>query len=479
MMIRNFSQFLLEKETKGLTQWDPDGKDPWFYRYVSEITGEEIKITEDKLKELGKKGNDIEQGSKWEELYQFAKYCLTGKKTKYTDKKLEKLFVENIRDIKIDFTVKEKVKVKVKSKKDLESKDLSDLKKIAKSVGSTNSEKLEKEDLIDQIIALSANQKEEYGEIKKSSTIGNLLDKNIDSNEIKPATKGIYSNILEYIKDIDGYKDSTNNESVIKYLGGKCRPGKLDKPIFGKASNAEEAKKAEENELAASKWDPAWNIIIDPNILWPLMVQSELCVRSCLGCIQEIRMNLANKDEESLVKELSPISALIDSIYNKNNDLLGKGVKKDGTLFKFWEDNGLDPKKKKTQEEKIKLIKAKTDNGFTSKDKEDYFKLYAEVKELLKKARTSVDDGEMTEEEWERNVEKYAKDGSGSVKVGEGLRAVMYSEVKEAFSLLQSAMDNYALGDGEKNALDQYLKTSQQFIDDAKSEYTDALKPKK
>jgi hypothetical protein len=162
-MVRNFSQFLLEKETKGLTQWDPDGKDPWFYRYVSEITGEEIKITEDKLKELGKKGNDIEQGSKWEELYQFAKYCLTGKKTKYTDKKLEKLFVENIRDIKIDFTVKEKNKEG----------------------------------------------------IKKSSTIGNLLDKNIDSNEIKPATKGIYSNILEYIKNIDKLNPS---EIVVTFV---------------------------------------------------------------------------------------------------------------------------------------------------------------------------------------------------------------------------------------------------------------------
>lgn len=436
MMIRNFSQFLLEKETKGLTQWDPNGKNPWFYRYVSEITGEEIEINEDKLKQLGKKGNDIEQGSKWEELYQFAKYCLTGKKTKYTDKKLEKLFVENIRDIKIDFSVKEKVK----DKKD---------------------------------------EKEKYEEIKKSSTIGNLLDKNIDANEIKSATKGIYSNILEYIKTIDGYKDSTDNESVIKYLGQKCRPGKLDKPIFGKASNAEEAKKAEESKSAASKWDSDWNIIIDPNILWPLMVQSELCVRSCLGCIQEIRMNLANKDEKSLVDEINPISELIDSIKNKNDALLGKGVEKNGTLFKFWKDNGLDPKEKKTKEEKIKLIKAKTDNGFTSKDREDYFKLYADVKELLKKARTSVDDGEMTEEEWTRNVEKYTKDESGSIKVGEGLRAVMYSEVKEAFSLLQSAMDNYALGDGEKNALDQYLKTSQQFIDDAKSEYTDALKPKK
>jgi hypothetical protein len=429
MMIRNFSQFLLEKETKGLKEWDPDGVVPWFYRYVSEITGGEIEITEDKLKELGRKGNDIEQGTKWEELYQFAKYCLSGEKTKYTDKKLKKLFVENIRDIKIDFTVKEKNKEGV----------------------------------------------------KKSSTIGNLLDKNIDANEIKSATKGIYLNILEYIKSIDGYKDSTDNESVIKYLGGKCRPGKLDKPIFGKASNAGMDKQNKENEANASKWDDNWNIIIDPIILWPLMVQSEVCVTSCLGCIQEIRLNLSNKDEESLVKGINAVSDKITEISEKNVALLGNGKEKNGTLFKFWKDNGLDPKseKKKTEEEKIKLIKTKTENGFTSTDSEAYFKLYADVKELLKKARTLVDDGEMTEDEFKRNVEKYTRDKDNlSVEVGEGLRDVMYSEVKEAFGLLQSAMDNYVLGDDKKNALDQYLKVNQQFINDSKSEYTAALNPK-
>jgi hypothetical protein len=48
----------------------------------------------------------------------------------------------------------------------------------------------------------------------------------------------------------------------------------------------------------------------------------------------------------------------------------------------------------------------------------------------------------------------------------------MYEEIKDGISDLQAAIENYATAPGEKNALDQYLKVYNEFINKAKSNYT-------
>ena len=48
----------------------------------------------------------------------------------------------------------------------------------------------------------------------------------------------------------------------------------------------------------------------------------------------------------------------------------------------------------------------------------------------------------------------------------------MYEEIKDAISDLQAAIDNYTTAPGEKNALDQFLKVYNEFINKAKSRYT-------
>ena len=104
-------------------------------------------------------------------------------------------------------------------------------------------------------------------------------------------------------------------------------------------------------------------------------------------------------------------------------------------------------------------------------------------KELIKEGKELADDGKMTADEWIENVEFYDKDSEGkSVEVQEGLKSVMYAEVKEAFKLLQEAIENYSTGESEANALDQYIKVYNQYIEKAKSKYSvsgDSLKKAK
>ena len=104
---------------------------------------------------------------------------------------------------------------------------------------------------------------------------------------------------------------------------------------------------------------------------------------------------------------------------------------------------------------------------------DEFLKNFKDVKEKISEAKSLVDSGEMSLKEYTANIEEYTGDKEKkSVEVGEGLRKVMYEEIKDGISDLQAAIDNYTSAPGEKNALDQYLKVYSEFIDKTKSQYT-------
>jgi hypothetical protein len=104
MDIKNFSEFLFEKEKDDKKVWKP-GDGLWFLEYLSQISGKEVKLTEEKLLELAKNKDNIDTSSKWEQLYRFAKYCLDRKEK---DLKSDPQ-IQEIKDTKIGKKTIEKI----------------------------------------------------------------------------------------------------------------------------------------------------------------------------------------------------------------------------------------------------------------------------------------------------------------------------------------------------------------------------------
>jgi hypothetical protein len=179
---------------------------------------------------------------------------------------------------------------------------------------------------------------------------------------------------------------------------------------------------------------------------------------------------------EELEKKLKDINALREGGENSEKEdikdyILGKEIEADGSetgkIYTFWRDN-FDEKNKMKDPSKITGEKS----GLTVKMNKDFIENFEEAKLKIEEARALVDEGKISKAEFFSNVEAYSEDEERkSVEVGEGLKKVMYEEVKEAIGDLQSAIDNYTSASGEKNALDQYLKVYKEFINKAKDKY--------
>jgi hypothetical protein len=460
MDIRNFSEFLLEKkkdksgsdnskEDNGNPAiWKP-GSGPWFLEYFSQIKSEKdkvniIRVTEDVLLKLAKDGfTKIDSSLKWEKLYQFAKYCLKGEKFNYPP------FVMDI-------------------PKDKEKK------------GSKT-----EPGVLSEILGIEV----------KGKTIDSILSNDVKNEGLAEYTLGIYNGIKEFIVQstkaeiLDLFKNKKpevfDDLGVISLLAGLYQPKPLDKgkPIFITESTPSKLKTKEGwNESQAASggatggatgpsgeesgdWIPEWSIPIDPLRVRILMQNAEMCARASASCIKQISDLFSKSSQGKADAKILEVDAIIKKIEDLGIKVLGAQEEKTGLMYPFWTALGV------TGADKPKLIKGNT--GFTTTMHLEFIKNFDDVKIKIQEAKDLVDTGEMSSKEYLRNVKEYTKDDEGkNVAVGEGLRKVMYEEIKDAISDLQAAIDNYTTAPGEKNALDQFLKVYNEFINKAKSNYT-------
>ena len=458
MDIRNFSEFLLEKkkdksgsdnskEDNGNPAiWKP-GSGPWFLEYFSQIKSEKdkvniIRVTEDVLLKLAKDGftKTADSSLKWEKLYQFAKYCLKGEKFNYPP------FVMDI-------------------PKDKEKK------------GSKT-----EPGVLSEILGIEVDGK----------TIDKILSNDVKNDDLADYIGGIYKGIKEFIGqstkaeilDLFGGKkpEGFNDLGVISLLAGLYQPKPLDKgkPIFITESTPAKLKTKEGwNESPAASgatgatgpageepgdWIPEWSIPIDPLRVRILMQNAEMCARASASCIKQISDLFSKSSQVKANAKISEVDAIIKKIEDLGINVLGEKEEKTGLMYTFWTALGV------TGADKPKLIKGNT--GFTTIMHLEFIKNFDDVKIKIQEAKDLVDTGEMSSKEYLRNVKEYTKDDEDkNVAVGEGLRKVMYEEIKDAISDLQAAIDNYTTAPGEKNALDQFLKVYNEFINKAKSRY--------
>ena len=460
MEISNFSEFLLEKkkDKSGSDDskknngdpiiWKP-GSGTWFLEYYSQIKSEKdpvniIKITEEVLLKLAKEGfSNIDSSLKWEKLYQFAKYCLKGEKINYPEF--------------------------VKDKKEKGSKT--------------------EPGLLSEILEIDVP--------KAGKTIDKILGNDVKNDDLADYIGGIYDGIRKFIKESPKAKilfgDKNPSEfddlGVISLLAGLYQPKNVDegKPIFITESTPEKLKTpgtdgtgwngtkvTDEDKKKAGDWSEGWNIPIDPLRLRTIMKNSEMCLRTSSSCIKEISLLFSSAEEsDAIVKSAEDTIKIIKAA---RETLFGPGEEKTGTMYKFWEAW------EAADADKIKLIKK--GGGFTNGIHLKFLQDIELGKNQIQEAKDLVDSGEMSMAEYFKNVEAYTEDKDDKkVTVGEGLRKVMYEEIKDGISDLQAAIENYATAPGEKNALDQYLKVYNEFINKAKSNYTitgkDAIEVKK
>jgi hypothetical protein len=240
--------------------------------------------------------------------------------------------------------------------------------------------------------------------------------------------------------------------------------------LFEKGDKSEKKDTSEDKDKSKkeiSKWEENWSIPVDPDVVSPLLENSELCLRSSLACIKQISSLVQN--DKKLDQEISNIEDKISEIDKLRQEYISEeGSEKNGKLYSFWESyNERKEKGGKTSTDEL----IKEGSGMTGKSSSEYLNKLRETRDLIIKCKSLADSGQMTSKEWEANVRNYSKDvDNRSVKTGEGLKSVMYAEIKDAFSFLQSAIDNYCASEG-KNALDEYIKTYEGFIEDYKSDY--------
>jgi len=104
MDIKNFSDFLLEKE--GTEVWETD-KGDWFLEYISGITGKKIKLSKKDIIKTAENIQKIDTTQEAEKLFQFAKYCIDRPEKSIKSKNIDKL--SEIKDTKIKNTPIEKI----------------------------------------------------------------------------------------------------------------------------------------------------------------------------------------------------------------------------------------------------------------------------------------------------------------------------------------------------------------------------------
>ena len=391
MVIKNFSDFLLEKESVK----EREGTGPWFLEYVSGITKEKVRLTKEDIIKISENFDKIDTLREAEKMFEFAKYCILGPE----NDKREKSDIKSIKDTPL--------------------------------------------------------KKPKEGE-KGGETIGKILSKNINKvteNEIR----SIYIRIQEILSTV---------EKTITY---KDLVEKLSKFVIPKNGGSDDEIWVSQKEVKKNKTDyefKNYSIPLNPTMIKLILTQSEICVRYSLACIKQINTLVSNNEKgvkDAVNKKISDIEGEkgLKSIAEKNKSFLGEGKAKEGIAWDFWKSYT----EAKDDSEKIKIIKE--GKGIKGKDIESYISLFEFCQKEIRETVPMVDTGKITKDEWYENVVSYyqGEKGGGSeeekknrIEIGEGLKAAMYSMVKEAIQYLQDGINNYSLVEGDKNALKQLNK---------------------
>jgi hypothetical protein len=169
-----------------------------------------------------------------------------------------------------------------------------------------------------------------------------------------------------------------------------------------------------------------------------LLQQILYCFSSSYGCLAQIN-------------RLTFISASVDRA--KKEELLGKykstgEIEVEGTIYKNLQK--LTEEFNKISEKGVKDVKKSyfLDSG----NQEGVKYLVTQLQEDLKELQKISDDSVMTQTDWEN----YVKD-----QKMEGFR---YQDLKEAFGILQSAVNNYCTGENQANAFELYYTTLEDYI---------------
>jgi hypothetical protein len=409
MEIKKFEDFLLEKKDKQTSTetWGP-GKGEWYLDYTSQLAAKDkIRITKKIIEDLLKDITNIDNTLDSEKIYRFFKYFFGGEDKEVPSTQKESW--ESIRDTEVP----------------------------------------------------EVNGKP----IKK--WLDKITNEELSDNSI---VEGIYKAINDKRKD----------EDLFNYIGNFRQIADGQKNIFSYKSSLEEDQEKIEIKKEGDK------ILNDKTLpigtetakgIYGILTQCELCIsysRSCLVQIDNLSIVsdketgnklkdiLDPKKEGGIGEKIEKIKLTLKGIFEEEKGSASIFNKTYSGLLEKYNSSKDEEEKNKIKEEISKLITDSNSKGFTLSNYNDIKSRFSELKDIIKNAKEIADDGEITKEEWIENVKNYTKDENKiKVKSGEGLRASMYGQVKEAFSLLQSAIDNYSTGENEKNAIDQYLS----FVD--------------
>jgi hypothetical protein len=316
--------------------------------------------------------------------------------------------------------------------------------------------------------------------IRKEEIQGKPLErwfKKIKVSEIKPVAKGI----LElYKKEIETPGKFFDDIGRFRLVSGSN--------VFSFKSSLEKNKEKLKEEMSGDKVKilPLNSGMIKG--IHTILLESLLCIKysnSCLVGISNLSVvedEATRKELDSILSEKGEISKYVKSIEEKIKDknlfgeVTGEGDKKEGNgkAYEFSKKY-----EKAERSERKKLLESADSIGFTLKAYNSIKDDFSKAKKSIIKAKGIADNGQITQKEWEENVKEYKKDKDALVKSGEGMRSAMYQQVKEAFGLLQSAVDNYCSGGGEENAMGQYLKVLDSIILQSTLEYDEIFTTKK
>lgn len=415
MDIKNFSDFLLEKE--GVEEWKKTDGD-WFLEYISSVTGEKVKLSKKDIIKTAEDIDKIDTTKEAEKLFQFAKYCIDRPE----------------KSIRSDY----------KDKKEGEGKDKKKIPGLLSKIKDT--------------------------EIKDGGpTIGKILSGGIEKTN-RAQIKSIYDklkeilglkNALEVVEKLSDFaipKGSTSDDSIWKTPAEK--KSELLNERFRKKNiplNPTKIKliltQAELCIRYALRAIKAINTISSPNT-----EEVKNKVKTGIESIEGVFDSATGK----ITKE-----GTLSKIKNKNDKFFGESNKKEGLAWDFY------AKYTAENSDKGSLIKNEDGKnpGLMGIDVSEYLELFKEAKESVIAVKKMVDDDKMTEDEWFKNVKSYKP--SGGYSVGEGLKAAMFREVKEGIGYLQDAIDNYCAAGGGKNALDQYMEAFNETVSRTKEKAED------
>jgi len=426
MDIKNFSDFLLEKE--GVEVWKKTKEDLlWFLEYISGITGEKIKLSKKDIIKTAEDIDKIDTTQEAEKLFQFAKYCIDRPE----------------KSIRSDY-------------KDKEEGEGKDKKKIPGLLSKIKDEKVNNKS-IEKILS---------GGIEKTNRaqIKSIYDKLKEILGLKNALE-----VVEKLSDFAIPKGSDADDNI-----WKTEKEKKSELLDTKLSYKNIPLNPTKTKLILAQAELC--------ISYALRAIKEINTISSPNT-EEVRNKVKTEIEkiegvfDAKTGEITT-EGFLSKIKDKNKKFFGESDKKEGLAWDFYAKYTAENSDKKSliYDDKNPGLRGVDITDPPTENKPDitgYLELFKKAKESVIAVKKMVDNDKMTQDEWFKNVQSYKP--SGGYSVGEGLKAAMFKEVKEGIGYLQDAIDNYCAGDDGKNALDQYMEAFKETVNRAKEKAQEVL----